>query len=461
MTMLVFALSSCDRKDSHIVAPINPDQPGGGAIVGFNTDGVTGTKFEDTHLYGFDAAQNMIMHKYYATQQQLSSDMFTLTDGAYTFVAVLNVGEAFGAVISSQTADKVQAKVDVPLQDVTLKQLLSYVKRTEADYPDMLTGMINRTVSTGEVVRIEIPLFDKAGGIPITSTIVTANITLPDAEFAEYQRARAKAAAPHNLRGVAEFYRKGTNELISRYAQVLKQSATPGNYTLQAELLEGEYDMLLWVDYSQSEQIADLWYDTKSLQAIKLIAEGKSYAAGSDTREGFYGAGAVTANGTPTSVDITTVRPQAKYLLVADDVVRYRELMAANPDKYVPIDELSISIQYEGYLPDGFNAKDGKPNSSEQGYKCDNGALPAVGVADAEVNIASDYVFVNGSESSVTVTVVVSDKAGRMVSRVQGVVVQYKRNMLTTVRGEFLTAGVVNPGVNIDTDWDGVHNVEF
>ena len=47
------------------------------------------------------------------------------------------------------------------------------------------------------------------------------------------------------------------------------------------------------------------------------------------------------------------------------------------------------------------------------------------------------------------------------MSRVPGVEVAYKRNMLTTVRGDFLTAGVVTPGININTDWEGVHNVEF
>lgn len=460
ISMLVFALSSCNREKSHIVAPVSPDQSGGGTIVGFNTDGVTGTKFEDTHIYGFDATQKMILHKYYATQKELSNDMFTLDGGAYTFVAVLNVGEAIGQTALSQSEVKMQTKVDVPLQDLNLSQLLSHVKRMEGDYPDMLTGMINRTVITGEVVRVEIPLFDKAGGITVTMTTLKVNVTLPDAEFVDYQNARVKATASHNLRAVAEFYRKGTNELVGHYSQILIPT-TPGNYTFQTEVSNGEYDMLLWVDYTKSGLSDDLWYNTANLQAIKLIAQDKSYASGNDTREVFYGAAAVATSGVETEVNISTVRPQAKYMLIANDVARYRELMEANPDKYVSLNELSISLQYESYLPDGFNIKDGKPNSSDQGYKCDKTQLPAVGAADTEVRLGDDYVFVNGGESSVTVTVVVTDNKGRMVSRVQGVVVKYKRNMITTVRGDFLTAGVVNPGVNIDTDWDGVHNVEF
>lgn len=440
ITALALLLVSCDRDDSHIVAPATPGQTQGGAVVGFNTDGVTNPKFEDTHLYGFDAAQKMIVHKYYPTPKELSADMFTLDAGAYTFVAVLNVGQAFNPV----------TRADAPLSDITLSRLLNYVKQSESEYPDMLTGMIARTITENEVVRIEIPLADRSGGI--TTTLVTLNVTLPDASFGDYQQNRVRATQPYHLRGVAEFRRKGETEPVSRIAAVL---------TPTAELPQDGYDVALWVDYTANRSAADLWYTTGSLQAVKLIADDRTYTAGSDTREVFYGTATVTTAGTSASVAVATERPQAKYTLISDDVERYRQLMAANPGKYVPLDELSTQIIYEGYLPDGFNAVTGKPNSSAEGYRCTPAALPAVGEADTEVGIGSDYVFVNGSESAVAVTVLVTDKAGRTVSRVPGVMVQYKRNMLTTVRGDFLTAGVVTPGININTDWEGVHEVEF
>lgn len=449
ITALAMMLASCDREDSHIVVPETPGQTQGGAVVGFNTDGVTNPKFGDTHLYGFDATQKMILHKYYPTQKELSADMFSLESGAYTFVAVLNVGQAFEPV----------TRADAPLSDITLSQLLNYVKQSESEYPDMLTGMINRTITENEVMRIEIPLSDKSGGI--TATLVTVNVTLPDAKFTEYQVNRVRATQPYNLRGVAEFYQKGGSALVSRVKAVLTSTATEGNYILTAELPQDEYDMTLWVDYTGSDSTDDLWYDTESLQAVTIIAPDQTYTAGSDTREVFYGAATVTAAGTSASVTVATERPQAKYTLIADDVERYRQLMAANPGKYVPLDELSTQIIYEGYLPDGFNAVTGKPNHSSEGYRCSPAALPAVGAADTEVRIGSDYVFVNGSESAATVTVLVTDKTGRTVSRVAGVEVAYKRNMLTTVRGDFLTAGVVSPGININTDWEGVHEVKF
>lgn len=452
IVLLVVALTACDREDSHVTVADNPEHSQGGAVVGFSTAGVTGTKFGDTHLYGFDNAEKMILHKYYATQQELAGDLFQLETGKYTFVAVLNVGKEY--------APTVQARADAPLLELSLQQLLSYVKQSEANYPDMLTGMLTQTIANNEVMRMEIALHDKAGAIPLTACRVTATLTLPDAAFGEYQEARVRATSPHNLRAVAEFFRKGATEPAVRTTAVLTPAEQAGSYTLTTEVPQGEYDMVVWVDYTNESSTDDLWYNAQSLQTITLIAPDKHYTAGSATREVFYGATTLTATGAEATVSLTTERPQAKYLLVADDLVRYRELMVANPEKYVPLNQLSITVQYEGYLPDGFNALTGKPNHSELGYtyQCE---LPAIAADDTEVRVAEDYVFVNGTESSVVVTVVVTDKQGNTISRVKGITVKYKRNLVTTLRGNFLTAGVVNPGINIDTDWDGVYDVEF
>lgn len=439
---------ACNREESHVVVPGESGLQDGAAIIGFNTDSVTNRKFEDTHLYCFDAEQKMILHNYYSTQKELSRDMLVMKDGTYTIVAVLNVGENFFPITEGD-------------KEVLLDKLLIHVKRVEEDFPNMITGMLSGTFTAREVVRMNITLFDKAGGITADAiSTLTATITLPDAEFGEYQAARVRATASHNLRAVSEFFKKGTTELAARTTAVLMPAEQAGSYTMTVEVPQGEYDMVVWVDYANEGSTADLWYNTESLQAVTLIATDKSYTSGSAAREVFYGTTAMTIADVTATVSLTTERPQAKYLLIADDIERYRELMVANPEKYVPLDELSITIQYEGYLPDGFNALTGKPNSSELGYsyECE---LPAVGADDTEVRVADDYVFVNGTESSVVVTVVVTDKQGNTISRVKGITVQYKRNMVTTLRGDFLTAGVINPGINIDTDWDGVHEVEF
>ena len=42
-----------------------------------------------------------------------------------------------------------------------------------------------------------------------------------------------------------------------------------------------------------------------------------------------------------------------------------------------------------------------------------------------------------------------------------GVQIDYRRNQLTTIKGKFLTSGVNNGGIRIDTEWDGEYEVWF
>ena len=69
--------------------------------------------------------------------------------------------------------------------------------------------------------------------------------------------------------------------------------------------------------------------------------------------------------------------------------------------------------------------------------------------------MGGDLVLTNGGESSVTVTVRVTDaRTGGAVSVVEHVRIPYRRGHLTTVTGHFLTAGKTTGGVEVDTEWD-------
>ena len=74
--------------------------------------------------------------------------------------------------------------------------------------------------------------------------------------------------------------------------------------------------------------------------------------------------------------------------------------------------------------------------------------------AEGYVELASDWVLVNGAASSVRLTITITSNDGTVVARTQGVEVPYRRGRLTTVSGNFLTAGYGGGGVDIDTDWD-------
>ena len=53
--------------------------------------------------------------------------------------------------------------------------------------------------------------------------------------------------------------------------------------------------------------------------------------------------------------------------------------------------------------------------------------------------MASDYIFVNGSESAVKVDLTIRDSEGNLLNRIEGIDVPIVRGKLTTIRDEFLT----------------------
>ena len=60
-------------------------------------------------------------------------------------------------------------------------------------------------------------------------------------------------------------------------------------------------------------------------------------------------------------------RPLAKYCLVATDVAQYE---AEREEKQLPpLDELSITVVYNSYMPCAYNIAEGQPNDSKMGYR--------------------------------------------------------------------------------------------
>lgn len=110
---------------------------------------------------------------------------------------------------------------------------------------------------------------------------------------------------------------------------------------------------------------------------------------------------------------------------------------------------------YSGYMPCAFNIMDNKPCDSMTGVSFES-TIKAVD--EHEARLGFDYVFVNGKESSVMVTVALLDEDGTQLSRSNQIEVPLKRSMLTVVKGSFLiqeTGG----GVAIDPDFEGEFNI--
>ena len=190
-------------------------------------------------------------------------------------------------------------------------------------------------------------------------------------------------------------------------------------------------------------------------------------------------------------------RPMAKFKFQATDVVKFLEEEArrsaargdADPkatgaengnadtggskgtDSKGPTDESStqeaygrintgdyrVLFRYSGFVPCSFNMFTNRPADAWTGLSFE-GRMIQLDKDNAELGF--DYVFVNGHESTVSVSVEIYDRDGTLLSRSEPVSVPLVRNKVTIVRGKFLTVKAEG-GVSIDADFDGEYNYEY
>lgn len=208
--------------------------------------------------------------------------------------------------------------------------------------------------------------------------------------------------------------------------------------------------------------LADAFYHTESLKAVTLFTE--PYTANTDAKDAAYGNenGITMSEGDTARMTMTLQRPLAKYRIIADadEIAKYLRMRKINPQEFPSIEELTVSVQYEGYFPSGFNVSTEKPNDAVGGMGY-SGLLSRYDVSATELELSSDWILVNGNSSFVNATVIVSDSQGNAICRIPGTQIDYRRNQLTTIKGRFLTSGVGIGGIRIDTKWDGVYDVWF
>jgi hypothetical protein len=433
--IIAATLTSCDKE----LHEIPTDKPTDEAVVtvSLNKDSAQNTPLKDVHLYWFDETDKLYKQDYYPSMEDLARARITLPEGSYTVFAVLNVGTDF-SLPSSRAS----------LSDIDLSSFSKYVKDQEGNYTNMLTGTLRNVVKNGTQL-VYVDLQPKSSGIE--NAYVKLLLTIPSPNLPDFG---TKATATPALRGTAFIFKKGSKQLFAVKQAMLTSTGTDGVYSMDLSLFKGEYDVNLWCDYTFDET-TDNNYITTGPDVITIQSKNK-YVGNTDTRDCFSKRISLTVeaeNNTPQSVEMQ--RPLAKYRLVATDVAKYE---AQRLQKGLPaLADLRIFIGYEGFLPSAYNITESKLADAKEGYFYYS---TFSGITTADATIAKDYVLMNGTESSVVATILFKDAAGNTISGVRGVKIAYRAGQLTTVSGDFLTAGL-GSGVTINTEWSGDHNVEF
>lgn len=296
------------------------------------------------------------------------------------------------------------------------------------------------------------------GGVDPTLVNVKLKLSIKELEMEPFSLNRVTGASineSHDLRYVVEIYRQGQTQVPENVIQrsvVVPQSSDSISLNFDLKLHARKYTLLLWADYVPKGSADDHQYDVGSLLSIKIQ---DSYVGSSDDKDAFSGV---------LDLDLTQYRDQwnvtvdkvaelerhmAKYEIVTTDIVKYVDRIGKGAS--VDMEGMKVKVMYDGYFPSGYNVLTGKPNDALQGLGFES-IFEVFSKTDGR--LAFDYVFVNGVESAVSASLIISDKNGVQVNRVDGISIPLRRAVVTTIQGEFLTKDY-SPGIGINPDFEG------
>lgn len=263
-----------------------------------------------------------------------------------------------------------------------------------------------------------------------------------------------KAPDAYRRRFIVEAWRDGKPE--ARQVTVMKDAEEDSNgrisLPVHLKLHAVEYTLAVWTDYVKAGTDTDLYYNTENLQLVACTAP---YTGNTDYRDCLYGTAALDLRpyrdewNAQVQVQVELVRPLAKYELVATDVETFLEKTGR---QRADGETFTITVNYGFYFPLGFNVLTGKPENSQMGVSF-TAPLTVADDGSGACVIVSDYIFVNGAESYIPLSIEIRDGDGNGVSRTTGLEVPYRRGHLTTVHGHFLT-NRFDTGIGINPDFD-------
>lgn len=313
----------------------------------------------------------------------------------------------------------------------------------------------------------------------IDPTLIRVSLTLrADTTIEPYRAVKSLSDAPSgdslDMRCIVEVFKDNIGgELVER--RIVGCDPSPdGNpvVTMPLELHAGRYYVVSWLDYVDDGSVADKYYKAASLSAIH-IPDTSEYVGDEERKEAYTGREELDLTRyyniwqADMACEMRLETPAARIEFIATDYDKLIEKTASSSEMRhfsragvpytgeVDLSQIQVSVLYAGYFPSGYNAYAGKPNDAALGVSFDCTARP---LSDTEMRLAGDHVFVNGSESAVTVNLQVKDRNGVLLNEVEGVRVPVVRGKLTTIRGDFLTRSF-SSGIGIDPGFDGEINV--
>ena len=255
------------------------------------------------------------------------------------------------------------------------------------------------------------------------------------------------------------------------------------NFTANIELYEGTYDIQVWADYVPSGTRYDYYYNTEDFNEI-ILPDKDNHIGSNDYRDAFRGS--VTAkilnpkyytgeilNTIENKAKVSMVRPMGKFKFISTDITafitRVEEMLNSKSDNAaaedtsevnrpsIQMEDFKVVFRYNIFMPCSFNMFTDKPADSWMGMSFAS-IMQKEGLED--VMLGFDYVFVNGSETTLSVSLDIYTNDGEYLTSSDPINVPIARSKLTIVKGAFLTSKA-SGGITIQPGFDDEYNIEL
>ncbi len=248
--------------------------------------------------------------------------------------------------------------------------------------------------------------------------------------------------------------------MVERENTVYAELSEDGNLDVEMDfrLHAKEYRFVVWADL-ESEGESGAYYNIDDLTSI-LYADN-NYRGQTVAKDALYASCTFDFseyedkwNGTET-VEMELERPMGAYELVATDVQKFLSKIEAGT---VTGETFTVRVNYDGFLPAGFNAYDGIAKHAFR-YLTYRRTIRVPDDDTEELSLVFDYVFMDGDKTDIPLTVDILDEDSNIIASMS-LTIACTRNEMTQIRRSFLTS-LPGDGVGIDDDFEDSEDIDI
>lgn len=306
---------------------------------------------------------------------------------------------------------------------------------------------------------------------------------IPPGRLIEYEYAQDEGNRRRNVsdvkfktRYILDIYPSGSIDKRIDRITIVKDENEWTDFRTAIDLPYGEYDVWVWADrYDSSKPEYESGYFCSTDNFAEMRVPTEPYVGDTEMKDALCGTFTIAVTYERPDEDMPEAyvqlsRPLTSFAFIATDLREFVQneidrsnavagTAVAENGKDIDLSAFDLSgytarLHYEVYHPTLFNMFVGKPVDSTTDVSF-NSRLRML--ENNEVLIGFDYFFINGANSSSTVSVTVYNPAGKPIASTPPVKFRVQRNCATIIRGKFLTTKT-SGAVGVHPEFDGSFN---